>query len=447
MITQVFTSLFWRQKAFKCKGSVLFVLNTCIVLWVWKQKLPLSTLCPGSCAWWGYRQPASSHCPRLKNPLSSRRGVIGAEPQINLEMFCHGAGYHHIRLLLPKMNKHCMKEKNRFSFTGLIVSFSKSPLKVGCWSLFWEVETWLGAHIPDQLSKDVREFLLFPVLWNHELLCAEPPRFEHTQLKQLWPPYFFPLACSVFGEESGVSWFPYLGNSTLAIIYLRLWQRKAEAFNLRSSQEGFKGNILSLAVCQVQGSLCITVGVGQIYSTNPEGLPEASRLAGLLFVFLWMFHSPARFSVSPSHLHIQKQISLPKMTVPEKCRATDMHLSVLTDTKCPPGPQESCGEGLSCILEYGSSVLRSTQVWLWWEWNPLEMGWEQDTVIRRSLSHPASASGEVIISKYISEIEISGKSSSLFALLAFSWVHFPWTCRWYPLTVPSPCSEKSKLLK
>ena len=114
-------------------------------------------------------------------------------------------------------------------------------------------------------------------------------------------------------------------------------QRKAEAFNLRSSQEVFKGNILSLAVCQVQGSLCITVGVGQIYSTNPEGLPEASRLAGMLFMFLWMFHSPARFTVSPSHLHIQKQISLPQMTMPERCRAIDMHRSVLTDTKCPPG--------------------------------------------------------------------------------------------------------------
>lgn len=447
MITQVFTSLFWRQKAFKCKGSVLFVLNTCIVLWVWKQKLPLSTLCPGSCAWWGYRQPASSHCPRLKNPLSSRRGVIGAEPQINLEMFCHGAGYHHIRLLLPKMNKHCMKEKNRFSFTGLIVSFSKSPLKVGCWSLFWEVETWLGAHIPDQLSKDVGNFCFF-LCFGTMSFCVQNRQGSSTPSWNSCDPH----PSSLWHVQSLVRsqvcrGFLIWGTPHLLSFIWGLWQRKAEAFNLRSSQEGFKGNILSLAVCQVQGSLCITVGVGQIYSTNPEGLPEASRLAGLLFVFLWMFHSPARFSVSPSHLHIQKQISLPKMTVPEKCRATDMHLSVLTDTKCPPGPQESCGEGLSCILEYGSSVLRSTQVWLWWEWNPLEMGWEQDTVIRRSLSHPASASGEVIISKYISEIEISGKSSSLFALLAFSWVHFPWTCRWYPLTVPSPCSEKSKLLK
>ena len=69
---------------------------------------------------------------------------------------------------------------------------------------------------------------------------------------------------------------------------------------------------------------------------------------------------------------------------------------------------DSCEEGLSCVLEHGSSVFfkihsGTAVVGTMPSWNGMIGG----SVIRISLSFPLSAGWEVIVSKYISEIEIS----------------------------------------
>lgn len=187
-------------------------------------------------------------------------------------------------------------------------------------------------------------FYFFPVLWNHELLCAEPLRLKYTQLKQLNQVWWAadPHASSLWHIQSLVmshvcGGFLIWGTPHLLSFIWGLWQRNAEAFNLRSLQEGFKGNILSLAVCQVQGCLCITVGVGQIH--------YKPRRAHWSISSGWdVVHVPADVSVTcwvhclPKSPPYWKIDDLPKMTVPERCRAMDMCLSVLADTKWPPGP-------------------------------------------------------------------------------------------------------------
>ena len=161
---------------------------------------------------------------------------MGAEPHVNLETFCHQAGYHHISLLLLKMNKHCIKKKNKFSFTSLIVSFSNSPLKVGCWLFFGEIRemakypySWPAlrgrkAQDMQKMLGNVYFFLCFGTTCfslQDSLGSSTPIWNSLTKSVNGWPTCVFPLACSVFGDELGVPWYPYLGKSTLAVIYLR----------------------------------------------------------------------------------------------------------------------------------------------------------------------------------------------------------------------------------
>lgn len=168
------------------------------------------------------------------------------------------------------------------------------------------------------MQKMLGDFYFFLCFGTNVLLFAGLPRLEHTRLKQLnqvrqqltymrLPFGVFSLwwwvvcaVVSLFGEIH-----------TCCHLFEGFGKRKADDFNVMAFEEGFKANIPSVTGCQVQGSLCIAIGMGWIYTTTPlEGLTEVSPLAGVLCVFkigfLWMFQPPALHTVSPGHLHIEK---------------------------------------------------------------------------------------------------------------------------------------------
>lgn len=273
-------------------------------------------------------------------------------------MFCNGAGYHHIRLLLPKMNKCCMKEKNRFSFTSLTVSFQVFPegrlliillgnrdmaqcpypwpALQGCeristfscalepWASVWN--SW-GSSTPS---------------WNSLTRCDE----QLTPASSLWH-----IQSLVMSHVCGG--FLIWGTPHLLSFIWGLWQRKAEAFNLRSLQEGFKGNIFLLLCTWVQVPLHHCWGGSDTLQTQKGPLKHLLWL-GCCSCPYQMFQLPA--------VVLSPQVTSVKNRWPAKddcARDAGPWICVLVSPQTlsgPQDPQESCGKGLSYILEHGSSV-------------------------------------------------------------------------------------------
>lgn len=114
------------------EGSLFFCIRSfCSIVGIKVKKLPLLRLCPGSCTWVGVQtawvQPLPSPT-RILIPTGPTE--TGAEPHTGSSvatLIISLYAYSYLKL----KKKKCFSEKNKFHFSSLVVSFSKSSPKVG----------------------------------------------------------------------------------------------------------------------------------------------------------------------------------------------------------------------------------------------------------------------------------------------------------------------------